>query len=267
MRVEKPGFAAVERVASSALPRVEGFVGVSPAIDLEVTLLPAGEVPEDMVFVPGGEYGLVRARRDRVPLDGFFIDRYEVTNEQYHAFVSRGGYTDPSYWKHRFVRDGVELSWDEAMQLFKDRTGLPGPRSWVGQQYPEGKDRHPVTDVTWYEAAAYAEFVQKRLPTVYQWEKAARNGAYTHFAGIVMPWGWVGPRETTRGRANFGGTGTAPVDAYPFGLSAFGAHAMAGNVKEWTLNEIGSGRVVTGGSWEDPPYVFGRYGSRPRTSS
>ncbi|MFB3112510.1 MAG: SUMF1/EgtB/PvdO family nonheme iron enzyme, partial [Gemmatimonadales bacterium] len=263
MRVEKTGYAPVERIASSALPRVEVFVGSSPAIELTVTLLPADEVPEDMVFVTGGEYALVRNRRDRIPLDDFFVDRYEVSNEQYQAFVSGGGYTDPSYWKHRFVRDGAgaELSWNDAMQLFTDRTGLPGPRSWRGQQYRDGEDMHPVTDVTWYEAAAYAEFVGKSLPTVYQWEKAARDGEYTHFAGIVMPWGWVGPGETTRGRANFSGTGTQPVDGYPFGVSPFGARGMAGNVKEWVFNEIGDGRMVTGGSWEEPPYIFRAFGS------
>ena len=60
------------------------------------------------------------------------------------------------------------------MRLFTDRTGLPGPRAWSGQNVPEGKANHPVTDVTWYEAAAYAAFRNKALPTVFQWEKAAR---------------------------------------------------------------------------------------------
>lgn len=265
MRVEKEGYAPVERMASSALPRVEVFVGASADIDIQVTLLPAGEVPEGMVFVPEGAYELVSG--DAPPglgvaqLDDFFIDAYEVSNERYKAFVLAGGYTNRSYWKHAFVRDGRELSWEEAMRDLTDRTGLSGPRNWVGHDYPEGRGRHPVTDITWYEAAAYAEFVGKSLPTVYQWEKAARDSAFTHFAGLVMPWGWVRPGELVRTRANFSGSGTAPVDAYPFGLSPFGAHSMAGNVKEWTLNEMGSGHLVTGGSWEDPLYMFTALGS------
>ncbi|MCH7474060.1 MAG: protein kinase [Gemmatimonadetes bacterium] len=264
MRVEKEGYAPVERMASSALPRVEVFVGASADIDIQVTLLPAGEVPEGMVFVPGGAYDLVSADAPLergVQLDDFFVDAYEVSNEQYKAFILAGGYANRSYWKHAFVRDGRELPWEEARQEFMDRTGLPGPRSWLAQDYPEGKARHPVTDITWYEAAAYAEFVGKSLPTVAQWEKAARDGTYTHFAGVVMPWGWVSPGEASQRRANYSGTGTAPVDAYPFGLSPFGAHAMAGNVKEWTLNEMGDGHAVVGGSWEDPIYVFSSFGS------
>jgi formylglycine-generating enzyme required for sulfatase activity len=217
-----------------------------------------------MVFVPGGDYELVSSQAPLdtvVQLDDYFMDTYEVSNEQYKTFVMAGGYTNPSYWKHAFVREGRELSWEEAMQQLIDRTGLPGPRTWVGQEYPEGKGRHPVTDITWYEAAAYAESVGKSLPTVSQWEKAARDGAFTHFMGLVLPWGWVGPSETSQGRANFSGAGTTPVDAHPTGISPFGAHAMAGNVKEWTLNEMGGGHAVTGGSWEDPIYMFAAYGS------
>ncbi len=264
VHIEKAGFASAERIASSALQRRERLLGASLNIDMHVTLLPSGQVPEDMVFVPGGTYGLVSTDAPLgtvVQLDDFFIDEYEVSNERYKAFVLAGGYTNRSYWKHAFVREGKELSWDEAMRQLTDRTGLPGPRTWVGQDYPAGKGEHPVTDITWYEAAAYAAFLGKSLPTVYQGEKAARDGAYTHFEGVVMPWGYVSPSETSQGRANFGGSGTAPVDAYPFGLSPFGAHGMAGNVKEWMLNETGSGHVVTGGSWEDPMYLFSAYGS------
>jgi formylglycine-generating enzyme required for sulfatase activity/dienelactone hydrolase len=265
--LELEGYAPAERIASSALQRAEGALfGGSYAIDLSLTLLPSAEVPDDMVFVPGGAYQLVAVDAPLgavAQLDDYFIDRYEVSNELYKAFILASGYAERSYWRHCFVRDGEELSWEEAMAVFTDRTGLPGPRSWVGQDYPEGRDRHPVTDITWYEAAAYAEFAGKSLPTVFQWEKAARDGAYSHFEGVVMPWGYMGPGQTGRRRANFSGDGTAPVDAYPFGVSPFGAHAMAGNVKEWTLNEMGDGRVVTGGSWEDPMYVFSAFGSFP----
>jgi len=263
--IEMDGYAPEQRVASSALGRIE-VSGSAPPIKLNLRMLPAEEVPDDMVYVPGGPYKLVAADAPLgavAQLDEYFIDRFEVTNEQYKTFILAGGYGDRSYWTHSFTRDDEELSWQEAMAEFTDRTGLPGPRNWVSQDYPEGQDRHPVTGVTWYEAAAFAEFAGKSLPTVFQWEKAARNGAFTHSEGVVMPWGYMGPGQMAGSRANFGGVGTAPVDSYPFGVSPFGAHAMAGNVREWTHNAMGDGHVVTGGSWEDPIYVFSSYGSIP----
>jgi len=264
--IQMDGYATEQRIASSALARIEGVSGSAPPIELDLRLLPAEEVPDDMVYVPGGPYKLVAADAPLgavAQLDDYFIDRFEVSNEQYKAFILAGGYTDHSYWTLSFTRDGEKVSWEKAMAGFTDRTGLPGPRNWVSQDYPEGQGRHPVTGVTWYEAAAFAEYAGKSLPTVFQWEKAARNGAFTHYEGVVMPWGYMGPGQTGGGRANFGGAGTAPVDAYPFGVSPFGAHAMAGNAREWTYNAMGAGHVVTGGSWEDPIYVFSSYGSVP----
>ncbi|MCJ7628691.1 MAG: SUMF1/EgtB/PvdO family nonheme iron enzyme, partial [Longimicrobiales bacterium] len=94
------------------------------------------------------------------------------------------------------------------------------------------------------------------LPTLFEWEKAARGGAFTHQEGVVFPWGLVEPGQSTEERANFSGSGTVEVDAYPFGLSPYGAYAMAGNVREWTANASDDGFIAMGGSWQDPPYVF-----------
>ena len=79
------------------------------------------------------------------------------------------------FWKYKFFKAGKEISVEEALKDFKDRTGLPAPRTWSNQNFPDGKADFPVTDITWYEAAAYAAFRGKTLPTVFQWEKAARN--------------------------------------------------------------------------------------------
>src|SRR5690606_31348972 len=157
---------------------------------------------------------------------------------------------------------------DSIRARFVDRTGLAGPRGWSGQKPPAGSDAHPVTDVSWYEAAAYCRFRRARLPTLFEWEKAARDGKVARGNGIELPWGYVGPRDPATDRANFDGSGTMPVGSYPFGLSAFGAHDMAGNAKEWLRNRSESGRAVTGGSWADPIYVFSQVGSiDPATSS
>jgi len=263
---EKEGFVPIERIASSALNRNQAGWGVSPDIEMEARLHRIEELPENMVFVPGGEYKLVGSGAPTdasVQLDDYFMDRYEVSNQQFKEFVNAGGYLHKDLWKFPFMEKGQTLSWEEAMQRFRDRTGLAGPRNWVNQEYREGKASHPVTGITWYEAAAYAKFVDKRLPTVFQWEKAARDGAITHFVGRVMPWGLVSTKRPTQPRANFDGRGTRPVDSYEFGLSPYGGYNMAGNVKEWCLNESVGGFVTTGGSWEGPDYLFYNFAALP----
>ena len=102
---------------------------------------------------------------------------------------------------------------------------------------------------------------------MYQWEKAARDGRIVHGEGVFMPWGLAGPGESAEGRANFSGTGTAPVDRHPFGMSPFGVYAMAGNAREWTLSEAPGGHLATGGSWQDPAYLFNAIGVYPDLSA
>jgi hypothetical protein len=148
------------------------------------------------------------------------------------------------------------------MKEFKDRTGLPGPRSWSSQNFPEGKSDYPVTDITWYEASAYAAFRGKQLPTIFQWEKAARNGNTSNF-GIYMPWGIFSPGDTLDYHANFKNEGTMPVNSSEFGISPFGAYNMAGNASEWCLNETSEGFIATGGAWGAPSYTFSSYGTLP----
>jgi len=96
-----------------------------------------------------------------------WIDKYEVTNRQFKQFVDAGGYQKHDYWKQPFVKEGKQLSWDRAMAEFHDATGRPGPSTWEAGSYPDGKADFPVAGVSWYEAAAYAEFVGKSLPGVY----------------------------------------------------------------------------------------------------
>ncbi len=267
--IEKDGYAGLDRTVTGALLRVGGMLVPSQPIRLEAKLREAAQVPARMAFVPGSDYRLVgwsRPTADRVRLNDYFIDKYEVTNREYKEFISAGGYTKREFWRHKFIKDGRELPWEEAINTFKDQTGLPGPRSWKNQEIPEGKAEHPVTDISWHEAAAYATFRGKELPTVFQWEKAARAGL-TEAAGIVMPWGLFTGGETIERRANFGVRGTLPVVSLEFGLSPFGCYHMAGNVAEWCRNQFDEGFATTGGSWDNQFFHFGNYGVFPASYS
>lgn len=263
--LEKDGFAKTERTVSGAMLRVESLVVVPPPTKVEQKLIAADKLPDRMTFVPGGDYRLVawaRPTDTRVRLNDFFIDKYEVSNQEYKEFINAGGYLKKQYWKYLFVKEGKRLTWEEAINEFKDRTGLPGPRSWSSQNFPEGKAEYPVTDITWYEAAAYASFRGKQLPTAFQWEKAARNGTAIALANI-LPWGVFYPGDSLDYHANFRNNGALPVTSSEFGMSPFGAYNMAGNVSEWALNETSQGFITSGGAWGEPVYMFANYGTFP----
>lgn len=201
-----------------------------------VTLSRTGDAPAGMVHVPGTYAGAPGAP---VPLQDFWLDRFEVTNRQFKAFVDRGAYANRAYWKHPFVKDGRTLSWDEAMMEFRDATGRPGPSTWELGAYPEERADQPVTGVSWYEAAAYADHAGKSLPSFFHWRHAATFGIFSDI--LVL--------------SNFSGKGLARVGEYQ-GLATFGTFDMAGNAKEWCFNSIGAKRYILGGAWNEPSYMF-----------
>jgi formylglycine-generating enzyme required for sulfatase activity/dienelactone hydrolase len=263
--IEKAGFAPAERSVSGEAYREGALLLTPPPIAFEQRLFETAQMPARMTYVPGGPYTLVawsRLTDRRLPLDDFFIDKYEVSNREYKEFIDAGGYQKAQFWTHPFLKDGRTLSFDDAMAIFKDRTGLAGPRGWSRQAFPEGQGDFPVTDVSWYEASAYAAFRGKTLPTLHQWEKAARNGAYNVLVNY-MPWGAFYPGDAIAERANFASHGPASVGSNPFGMSPFGVYNTAGNVSEWTLNETSQGHVGAGGAWGEPTYMFAEYNIYP----
>ena len=202
-----------------------------------------GEIPDRMAWVPGGKYTLNIPgldHLDAVQMNEYFIDKYEVTNKEYKHFMDSGGYESEEYWQHTFVKGEEILSWREAMTLFKDKTGRPGPATWEVSDYPEGQDNHPVSGISWYEAAAYAEFVGKSLPTLYHWNIATDTSWFTSF---IVP------------LSNYEDKGPAPVGQYR-GMSSSGAYDMAGNVREWCWNKSGNNRFILGGGWNDQVYTY-----------
>ena len=175
------------------------------------------------------------------PAGDYLIDKCEVTNKQFKAFVDAGGYAKREYWAQQFERDGRAIPWTEAMAILRDRTGRPGPSTWDVGRYPAGQDDFPVSGVSWYEADAFARFSGRSLPSVYHWVGAAGIGQ----AAYVTP------------LSNLTGKGPSAVGSFA-GLTAGGAFDMAGNVKEWCANAVAgtNERYLLGGSWADPPYAF-----------
>ena len=224
-RITKEGF---EPVHASSSPAAE-FRSLAFRLD------PLGAVPAGMVRVGGGRFRV----RSFPPfeLDDFWLDRHEVTNRQYQEFVRQGGYRTPEYWTQPFIRDGRRLSWREAVATFVDATGRPGPATWEAGTYAADQAELPVGGVSWYEAAAYAAYAGKELPTFYHW-------AYTLLQSPEMV-----------SLSNFGGVGPVAVGTLG-GISRQGNHDMAGNVREWCITESGGYRYAMGGAWTDPPRTY-----------
>lgn len=201
-------------------------------------LAPAGMVP-----IPGDNWvemidfiGFVGPYK----IPSFYLDRYEVTNRDYQKFVDSGGYRDQKYWREKFVRDGREISWTEAIAGFHDSTDRPGPAGWVAGHYAAGQADLPVAGVSWFEASAYAAFVGKTLPVVAQWYMAAPADVSRYIVPV----------------SNITGSALAPVGAYK-GVGPYGTYDMAGNVREWVANaDDNNQRFILGGSWKSPSYLY-----------
>jgi eukaryotic-like serine/threonine-protein kinase len=224
-KFSKPGYDTVEAAASTS------FLKVSVLLD------PAGTLPAGMLRIPGGdvESGIA----PRVKLPDFAIDKFEVTNRDFKKFLDAGGYRNPKYWRQPFVKDGRTLAFEQAMREFRDQTGRPGPSTWELGDFPKGQEDFPVGGVSWYEAAAYAEFAGKSLPTIYHWYQAADP---TIFSDSVF-------------FSNYQGKGPVRVGSLA-GLNSHGTYDMAGNAKEWAWNKAGDARYILGGGWSEAAYMF-----------
>ncbi len=226
LKIEKAGFETID-AASFAIPTTK----------LAFVLDEAGSGPANMVRVPAATFQFRSAAP--VELADYWLDKYEVTNRQFSDFIGKGGYQNQANWKHEFLQNGRRLSWQQALGQFKDSTGRIAPSTWELGSYPDGQGDFPVAGVSWYEAAAYCESVGKSLPTVYHWYKAAGLG----IASDILSF------------SNFDGKGPAAVGSHQ-GLGPYGTYDMAGNVKEWTWNEVGSRRYILGGAWNESKYMF-----------
>ncbi|GJM22858.1 MAG: hypothetical protein DHS20C15_27730 [Planctomycetota bacterium] len=201
---------------------------------------PSGKpAPAGMVVVPGGTYRLGPGTGWRrglvsVKLEAFAIDRREVTNQLYAIFVD----TQSIGARSALLPRGWTL----------DAAGLAS--------YPSSRRDHPVVHVNWEQAAAYAKWAGKRLPTEDEWEAAAAGTK-----GVAYPWGnsWIPEAANGAGYAS----DTLPVASFFEHTSPTGCHDMAGNVWEWTsTSEAGRvldepsdealNMIIRGGAWDSP---------------
>ncbi|MEQ1654578.1 MAG: SUMF1/EgtB/PvdO family nonheme iron enzyme [Nitrospira sp.] len=248
------------------------------------SILPAlgADAPPEMALIPAGEYrmgtaegsdGLADEHPERlVFLHAFFLDRFEVTNQNYAAFVQSTGHRPPAN------NNPASTIWDDVM-------------------YPHAIAKHPVVNVSWDDAVAYCRWSGKRLPTEAEWEKAARGTD-----GRRYPWGndwswrkansasyWAGQTIEFQSGADWeafwvkgdgarlvkekgikGEVLTLPVGSFPDGTSPYGIQDLAGNAAEWVQDwydpnyyrsaplsdpsgpERGAIKSMRGGSWLKP---------------
>ena len=170
---------------------------------------------------------------DTVFVEEFFMGITEVTNAKYREFILA---------KPEWQKSGTQA------RLGADENYL---KLWNGSNYPSGKANHPVVYVSWYAAAAYAAWAEKRLPTETEWEKAARG----KLVGQKYPWGDSIDASNANYDWNVGDT--IPTGQYP--ENGYGLYDMAGNVWEWCSDAYegeADSRVLRGGSWLDSaPFV------------
>ncbi len=245
--------ASAQETAPTFDPFASGSFFITPTPDPEADLSEnrIGKDKAEMVYIPEGAFimgsdddnALAGSKpAHEVYLDGFWIDKYEVTNAQFAQCVDAGYCYEPR-----------DLS------------------SATRKEYYKSIDyaNYPVIHVDWNQAQAYCSWAGKRLPTEAEWEKAARGEN-----ALIYPWGNEIPPVMPMQVGQFESGDTVPVDDFPDGASPYGVFNMSGNVWEWTADQYdqyyyskspsknpksvtgGNDYVVRGYSWA---YPFSRY--------
>jgi formylglycine-generating enzyme required for sulfatase activity len=266
---------AGRRAEPSARGEVAAVAGSGFQPTIEHPAAAPTDAPDGMVWIPGGEFSMgaadprdqqdlvgMQATRDsrpihRVSVDGFWMDRTEVTNDQFAAFVAATGYVTiaerplrpedfPGAPPELLVPGSLVFSppphavrLDDERQWWTYAKGASWRHPAGAGSTIAGKGRYPVVHVAYEDAEAYAEWAGKRLPTEAEWEFAARGG----LSGMLYPWGDEfspgGRQMTNRHHGHFpdhdagndGFAGIAPVGQFP--PNGYGLVDVAGNVWEW----------------------------------
>jgi formylglycine-generating enzyme len=274
---KRPAENATVRASSPPSAAVSGGAGMTGSFARTVpnTQTPPAKAPGGMVWIPGGEFSMgaqeapmegevgMQATTDsrpihRVYVDGFYMDKTDVTNAQFAAFVKATHYVTiaetaptaqefPTAPPENLVAGSVvfappsgpvplnnHLQWWSYVKG-ADWRHPAGPGSSI-----TGKDSYPVVQIAYPDAEAYAKWAHKRLPTEAEWEFAARGG----LAGRIYAWGdqfhpdgkWMANTHQghfpDRDTGTDGYVGLAPVAKFP--ANGYGLYDMAGNVWQWT---------------------------------
>jgi formylglycine-generating enzyme len=228
-------------------------------------------IPTDMVFIPAGEVriGAEDGHTHELPqfwatVESFLMDKSPVTVAQFREFVKATGYKTEA---EKFGNAGVINEETGKQWILVEGANWEYP---LGKSRPKADDNHPVTQVSWNDANAYAQWAGKRLPCEIEWEHAARNANNSR---TKYPWGEE-IQSNGKWRANVW-QGKFPVqnfveDAYPytspvgkFGKTPLGLTDMSGNV--WEYAERG-GSFLCEPTWCHGYRVSGRSGSTSDTS-
>ena len=226
--------------------KLEKVAEESKKAELEVRQAKIGDDFDAMVFIPAGDFtlGSPEGSNDQKParkvyLDGFYIDKYEVTFAHYYQFVERAGHRKPR------LAGYLSNSVTEDLPLFI-------------------RPVNPVVGVSWDDAADYCRWEGKRLPTEAEWEKAAKGTDSRKW-----PWGNEERSENANLLGEDGVRYTAPVNQFTRDVSPYGVYDLAGNVMEWVADwynqdsyrlmpirnpigvQSGESRVIRGASWND----------------
>jgi formylglycine-generating enzyme len=238
------------------------------------TATPADNAPDGMVWIPGGEFSMGAtdprgmnhggpdAMNDarpvhRVYVDGFWMDRTEVTNEEYARFVKATGYKTVAERTPRaedfpgappenlvagsvvFTPTSQAVPLDNHYQWFSYIKGANWRHPTSATATIKGEEKYPVVQIAYEDAEAYAKWAGKRLPTEAEWEFAARGG----LTGKIYPWGdelnpngkWMANsyqgKFPVKEESEDGAEGITQVAQYP--ANGYGLYDMAGNVWEW----------------------------------
>lgn len=248
-----PTPSATSTITPSATPTPTLSPTMAPTVTITPIVAPS-ETPTiqtmqpEWVFIPGGEFTMGSSESEiqqamaecdategritgspcqrewfnepqkTVKVAGFQITRYEITNAQYNSCVSAG-------------------VCQKAGRAISDNN-IPYKPGYFASNYP-------VMAVNWYDASAFCRWIDGRLPTEAEWERAARGND-----GRRYPWG----NMFDPSKANLYSSYPSPVGAFPKGASPYGVMDMAGNVFEWTATEVNGKYVVRGGGWTKYPF-------------
>jgi ergothioneine biosynthesis protein EgtB len=202
------------------------------------------EKPAGMVRIPGGIYELGfngdhfcydnETPEHKVYLNPYKIDIAPVSNREFMDFINDNGYGNSRYW----LADGWDQmrqeNWSAPLYWECDSSGVWMKKDFHGLRKIDSDE--PVTNISYYEADAYAKWAGKRLPTEAEWEKAA-SWNEDRQKKSMYPWGNDNPTPIHANLLESYLWGLSRIGTYPGGKSYYGCHQMIGDIWEWTASE------------------------------